>query len=142
MTYEMYFEIKCLCEEYYSKKKMEHAKAVESYVMKDTRYALMNTEDKYIARAAALAHDLLEDTNCTYDEINAISCTVAEITYLLTHFQEVSYYDYCKNIIDSKDVIAILVKTADIKDHLMRKKILSDKLKNKYAAVIPLFLAA
>ena len=142
MTYEMYFEIKCLCEEYYSKKKMEHAKAVESYVMKDTRYALMTAEDQYIARAAALAHDLLEDTDCTYDEINAISCTVAEITYLLTHFQKMSYYDYCKQIVDSKDIIAILVKTADIKDHLMRKKTLSDKLKTKYAAVIPLFLAA
>lgn len=140
--YEQYFEIKTLCEEYYNKKKMEHAKAVEKYTMQDTRYALLSAGDKWLIRAIALAHDLLEDTDCTYEDIKTISCYIAETTLLLTHMDNVTYYDYCSNIVESGNYDAVIVKTADLKDHIMRKKTLTEKLQKKYAAVIPMFLKA
>lgn len=143
LEYEMYFEIKTLCEEYYSKRKMEHAKAVEKYTMQDTRYALLPAGDKWTIRAIALAHDLLEDTDCTYEDIKTISCYIAESVLILTHYvKNMSYYDYCSNIIESGNYFAVIVKTADLKDHLTRKKTLSEKLQKKYAAVIPMFLKA
>lgn len=143
MFYEQYFDVKALCEEYYSKKKMEHAKAVESYVIKDTRYALLSIEDQWSIRSIALAHDLLEDTKCTYEQLKDISCFMAESVMLLTHFKECdSYYDYVKKIVDSKNILAIIVKTADLKDHLMRKQTLTPKLVAKYDQVIPLLLKA
>ena len=141
MFIEQYCAIKDLCEKYYSKKEYAHAKAVESYVIKDIRYSFLTVEKQWLLRAAALAHDLLEDTDCTYEELAEISFRLADIVKLLTHDASLmSYYTYCKKIIESEDYYAITVKASDIKDHLMRKKTLTAKLIEKYSEVIPLFI--
>jgi len=143
MDTSYYFDIVELCKKYYPEKKFNHAKRVETYAVNDTRYALLSLGEKYLVRAIALAHDLLEDTKCTREELISVSgnnCSFVEGVERLTHTKDKTYYDYVKAIVDSRDVYAIIVKTADMKDHLTLKKTLTEKLKAKYAPVIPLLL--
>lgn len=142
MFLEQYLDVVKICKKYYSKGKFEHAKAVESYVMKDSRYVLLNMEEQYLIRSVAMGHDLLEDTECPIIDLKTISIKMAEIIMLLTHTEEEPYYDYIQRIVNSKNIIAIIVKTADVKDHLIRKKTLTPKLIEKYDKIIPLLLYA
>lgn len=140
MDMNKYLEVVKICKEYYPSTIYEHAKKVEEYVILDSRYALLSVEEQWLIRAVALAHDLLEDTNCTKDILKEIDKNFSIYVDELTHKKNISYYNYVKNIIESNHYISIIVKTADIKDHLMRKKTLTPRLKEKYAKVIPLFL--
>lgn len=140
MDMNKYLEVVKICKEYYPSTIYEHAKKVEEYVILDSRYALLSVEEQWLIRAVALAHDLLEDTNCTKDILKETDKNFSIYVDELTHKKNISYYNYVKNIIESNHYISIIVKTADIKDHLMRKKTLTPRLKEKYAKVIPLFL--
>lgn len=140
MDMNKYLEVAKICKEYYPSNIYEHAKKVEEYVILDSRYALLSVEEQWLIRAVALAHDLLEDTNCTKNILKEIDKDFSIYVNELTHNKNISYYNYVKNIIESNHYISIIVKTADIKDHLMRKKTLTPRLKEKYAKVIPLFL--
>lgn len=140
MFIEGYRGVLTLCDAFYSKKKKAHAERVERYVTDDTRYALMTPEDKILIRSIALAHDLLEDTKCSYEDLNKINSFLAESVKLLTHVKPITYYDYCKNIVESNNIFALIVKTADLKDHLTLTDTLTPKLIKKYDKVIPLFI--
>ncbi len=140
MFIEGYKNVLTLCDAFYSEKKKAHAERVERYVTDDTRYALMKPEDKILIRAIALAHDLLEDTKCLYEDLNKIDFFLADSVKLLTHVKPITYYDYCNNIIKSNNSFALIVKTADLKDHLTLTDTLTPKLIKKYDVVIPLFI--
>lgn len=70
----------------------------------------MNTELECIV---ALLHDVVEDTDITFDELEKdFSIEVVEILKLLTHDKNVDYMEYVKAI--KKNPIAKKIKIADI----------------------------
>lgn len=148
MDYEDMERVFKCAEKHYSDKKFEHAKQVTLYVELDPRYLMMTLEEQYLVRAIAMAHDLIEDTKCTWSELR--NCIKDEVSYrsfyiavdLLTRKHDDSYNDYIDIIIRSKNVFAIMVKQADMKDHICRKGTLSKKLKEKYEPVMPKLLRA
>ena len=91
-------------------------------------------------------HDLLEDTNFEFPIDSATDDNewyINDCLELLTMDKEKNTYeDYLKNI-KSKFISypeAYWVKMADMKDHLMQRDTLTDKLKDKYLAAIPYLL--
>ena len=148
MTYEDMYRVFQCAKEHYSEKKWDHAKTVCEYVQDDTRYMLMTDEEQNFVRAVAIAHDIIEDTKCSWSELQ--DCIEDEdvrrqfyiAVDLLTHKHEDSYDRYIDIIIRSKNIFAILVKQADMKDHIMRQTTLTKKLKEKYLPVMPRLLRA
>ena len=59
---------------------------------------------------------------------------------LLTHSKEITYKDYIEQIVSSKNLYAIIVKRADMKDHLMQTETLTDKLREKYFPVLGMLM--
>lgn len=100
---------------------------------------LMDTEDECIV---ALLHDVVEDTDVTFEELEKeFSNNVIEAIKLLTHDKKVPYDEYILKLKDNP--IAKKVKLADLKhnsdktrlDHLTPKDIIRNK---KYENAIKL----
>jgi (p)ppGpp synthase/HD superfamily hydrolase len=74
----------------------------------------MNDE---ISVCAALLHDVVEDTDISFDDLAAqgISAPVLAALKLLTHDDAMPYMDYVKNIRGSGNRTAIAVKLADLR---------------------------
>jgi len=71
----------------------------------------MDTEEEI---AAALLHDVAEDTDITFDDMKrlGISDNVIRALKLLTHDEKVPYMDYVRKI--AEDPLAAKVKKADL----------------------------
>lgn len=67
-----------------------------------------------ITACVALLHDVVEDTNITFDRLSELGFTneIIEALKLLTHDDSVPYMDYVKEI--AKNPIAKAVKLADL----------------------------
>ena len=67
--------------------------------------------------AAALLHDVVEDTSTSLEEIKNLGASdeIIKAIDLLTHKKESNYYDYIRNV--SKNNLAIAVKLADLADN-------------------------
>lgn len=85
---------------------IEHPKRVAANCVTDTQ------------RAAALLHDVIEDTSITADALlsQGVNKRIVDIVCLLTHKCGVSYMDYVKKI--ACDVDARTVKMADLRDNM------------------------
>ena len=57
----------------------------------------------------------------------------------LTHYNDESYEEYINNLFKNGSQCAILVKKADMRDHLIKKETLTPKLKEKYSSVAHYF---
>ena len=139
MDKEFYILVKELAREHYSAETYEHAKAVLLYTKNDTRYAFYSKEDKIFLSALALAHDLIEDTDLTLDDFIAMGFPhdfIIELEMLI-HSSDVPYIDYIKSIV-AYGGRPLIVKCADIKDHLMREDTLTKTLKTRYNKILPL----
>lgn len=80
----------------------------------------------------ALLHDVVEDTELTFDDLKEYPIEVIEALKLLTHDPNVEYMDYVKEI--AKNEIARTVKIADLTHNsdLTRLDIIDEKaLKRK-----------
>ena len=148
MTYEEMKSVFDCARKHYSAKKLEHATKVTEYVELDCRYDLMTREEQNFVRAVAIAHDVIEDTKCSWSELQSGIVDDEErrqfyiAVDLLTHRHEDSYDNYIDKIIRSKNIFAIMVKQADMKDHIRRASTLTKKLKEKYLPVMPRLLRA
>lgn len=70
----------------------------------------MDTEDECII---ALLHDVVEDTNITFEQLEKeFPNNIIKVLKLLTHDKNVDYMEYIENL--KKDQIARKVKIADI----------------------------
>lgn len=124
-----------LAETHYDKKTFKHALRVACYA---SDMALQHTRvDNTDAFLVGVAHDLIEDTACTPEEMEDILGThLSSSVYILTKDDDMPYGEYIDSVLDSNDDIAILVKRADIKDHLSQIDTLTDKLKEKYLPIL------
>lgn len=128
--------------EKYDEKDFSHCLRVASYTAEMRPF----TEETLAYIAAAILHDILEDTETTEQELrqrlpfSVLDKGVISSVKILTKESDTSYEDYIKKIFDSGDFIAIVVKRADMKDHLTQTETLSDKLKAKYLSVMHYFV--
>jgi len=69
-----------------------------------------------ISTCVALLHDVVEDTDITFENLAAggLSSEVVFILQLLTHDDGMTYMDYIKRIKDNNNAVAIAVKLADL----------------------------
>lgn len=129
-----------LAEKYYSPKKFAHAMRVAGYASAMGDEHGYETDDDRLF-VIGVCHDLIEDTGCPIeklekllqeDELSAVN--------ILTKDDDMEYYDYVKEIVDSHDELAIIVKRADMKDHLLLTDTLTDRLKEKYFPVLGMLM--
>ena len=115
-----------LAEKQYSKKKFIHATRVATYAMEK---AMMRKDvDPIEAYAVGIAHDLLEDTKCTQSDLFAImDKKLVYDVVRLTKAEETPYEEYLESIIEYGSPLAILVKSEDMKDHMMQTETLTNK---------------
>lgn len=77
-------------------------------------YHLAEQMDDEVSCTIALLHDVVEDTHLTLSDLEQIFPTqVVEIVRLLTHDENVDYFDYIREI--KKNPIATKVKLEDLK---------------------------
>lgn len=129
-----------LAEKYYKPKTLAHAVRVAEYALADFNLYKYDV-DKTLLFNVALAHDLLEDTDCPPEDIKDIVAGLGmNAVTLLTRVEGITYKDYIEQIVSSENLYAIIVKRADMKDHLMKTDTLTDKLKEKYFPVLGLLI--
>ena len=76
-------------------------------------YHLAEQMDDEISCTVALLHDVVEDTDLTFDDLaKEFPDSVIEVLKLLTHKEGVEYFDYVRNI--KTHPLAVKVKLADI----------------------------
>lgn len=128
-----------LAEKYYPKNKLKHAIRVADFVAKAAQTRI--DVDTAAAFIVGIAHDLLEDTECSKDELEeAIGSNLLTTVLVLTKPDDNSYDEYIRQVLNSGDPLAILVKRADMKDHFMQEDTLTEKLIKKYLPHIKEFL--
>jgi hypothetical protein len=144
MTRDEYTSIVTICASWYPKKKREHGVQVETYVIEDTMFSILPEDMRWFIRTLAYAHDVIEDTMCPIETILVCIDDPEEREdfktdlLLLTHDKTMSYYEYVRTLVESRRMFPILVKRADMKDHLVKKKTLTPRLKAKYEPVLPM----
>lgn len=138
MTFEEYNKWHVYCKDKYNKKAFQHALRLIDYLAYDLRVLLMNPEQKYNCLAIAIGHDIIEDTDATIEDIKQyIPEEVVNAIMLLSKDDNMTYPEYIKDIIDSDNIYAIIVKQADMYDHMSQTKTLTPRLRAKYEPIIP-----
>jgi len=146
MEIKLISDLEALCRDNYNDKTYNHAHRVARYVTNNP--VLRGNEERYFAYCVALCHDLIEDTGVKKEDISIITtsfgkelylygCSIADSVSELTHDKEnESYVKYIQRVRNSGNLIAYVVKLADMKDHFMQKETLTDKFKEKYLNAI------
>lgn len=93
----------------------------------------------------AVLHDVVEDTEWTFDELEkaiGFDKEVIDALRLLTHEKGVAYMDYVQKIKNSGNEIARLVKIADLRHNTSGPRIqnIKDSQIKKYAKALTLLL--
>ena len=90
----------------------------------------METENEIIT---ALLHDVVEDTEITFDELRShgFSESVLETLSLLTHDDDTEYMDYIEKI--SKNLLAKKIKLADLRHNsdTTRLDVIDEKINSR-----------
>ena len=78
-------------------------------------FHLAESMDDEISTVCALLHDVVEDTDTTFEDLSQMGfpTEVIEVLTLLTHTENVPYMDYVREI--AKNPTATKVKIADLK---------------------------
>lgn len=128
-----------LSEQWYQSKKFKHALRVACYA---SNAALKNPEvNSTDAFLVGLTHDLIEDTEYPQDQLEEILGPELFTAVLdLTKDDKDSYQEYIERVLATGDDLTILVKRADMKDHMTQLDTLTDKLRDKYLPVLHYFL--
>lgn len=138
-NYSSLIKVMDLAQKYYPKNKLKHAIRVAGFACADAQTRTnVNSLSAFIV---GIAHDLLEDTECSYEELEqAIGKNLMSSVIILTKSDDITYKDYITEVKLSNDPLAILVKKADIKDHFSQEETLTKKLIEKYLPHIKDFL--
>ena len=126
-------------EDMYPKKKFYHAMRVAGYAF--DKAADSRSVKPIDALMVGIAHDLLEDTDCTPDMLSEIMTSEQVGAVLeLTKGDDEDYDTYVMSIIKHGSDLARLVKGADMKDHYMLSDTMTEKLHRKYQPYLKFFL--
>ncbi|MBP3801370.1 MAG: hypothetical protein J6I85_05060 [Clostridia bacterium] len=138
-NYSSLIKVMDLAQKYYPKNKLKHAIRVAGFACADAQTRTnVNSLSAFIV---GIAHDLLEDTECSHEELEqAIGKNLMSSVIILTKSDNITYEDYITEVKLSNDQLAILVKKADIKDHFSQEETLTKKLIEKYLPHIKDFL--
>lgn len=138
-NYSSLIKVMDLAQKYYPKNKLKHAIRVAGFACADAQTRTnVNSLSAFIV---GIAHDLLEDTECSHEELEqAIGKNLMSSVIILTKSDDITYEDYITEVKLSNDPLAILVKKADIKDHFSQEETLTKKLIEKYLPHIKDFL--
>lgn len=81
--------------------------------------SVSNSCNSFEAKLAGLLHDILEDTPCTKDILQerGIPKNIIEIVDIVTRKKDESYNEFIERIILSKNIHALELKCADIRDN-------------------------
>lgn len=128
----------CVAKQYYNESTYNHALRVMGFVAENTMIPGEYRED---CIALAIMHDLCEDTDFDHHEL---PLNFKKALLLLTKPDGMSYANYIDNIKRNTNTsygeCAWWVKLADMKDHLSETETLTDRLKEKYIAALPILL--
>ena len=129
-----------LCQNFYKPEKFQHCLSVARYVYENV--CLETEEEKVLGFCIRLCHDIFEDTEATAEDICDVIQIPAiewieEVMIALSRQEGESYLDYIKRLKECSDKIAYIVNLADMKDHLMQKDTLTEKLKETYYEALP-----
>ena len=122
-----------------SERGYQHTLRVVEYA---EQIALRDRANVPMCKVAAYLHDVLEDSD-RYSKIEIAQLfgfPILEIVELLTHNKEEDTYEEYIDKIFQGCAEAIVVKRADMKDHLLQKETLTPKLKEKYLGVLDKFM--
>lgn len=74
----------------------------------------------YIEKVCALLHDVVEDTDVTYDDLRKVGYNdeIIDILTILTKLKGEDYRKYIDRIIDSKNYHAMNIKLADLRHNM------------------------
>lgn len=138
-NYSSLIKVMDLAQKYYPKNKLKHAIRVAGFACADAQTRTnVNSLSAFIV---GIAHDLLEDTECSHEELEqAIGKNLMSSVIILTKSDDITYENYITEVKLSNDPLAILVKKADIKDHFSQEETLTKKLIEKYLPHIKDFL--
>lgn len=80
-------------------------------------YHLAEQMEDEISACVALLHDVVEDTEITFEELKSLGIPddIINILRLLTHEADIPYMEYVQRIKDNGNVIAKTVKLADLR---------------------------
>ena len=98
----------------------------------------LDTEDE---KVVGLLHDIVEDTDTTFEELKVVGFNdnVIEALKLITKQKDENYSDYIDRIINSNNLIALKVKLKDMENNMdlnrLNKLPIEDRirLQNKYS---------
>lgn len=127
---------------YLPPKKIAHSLRVAQYALEDYDFyeypVIKSGEDVFVT---AILHDVVEDSECTFEDLKREGISDHCISWLkeLTKEDDEEYLHYIERV-GNGSVMAVIIKRADMKDHLLLKDTLTDKLKNKYLPAIPYIL--
>lgn len=144
--YNEWAQFLMICEKFYSEEDFSHCLNVSGYVL-DICYLNDISADEHFIKSVALGHDLLEDTDFRESEDwNKLSKEMQACLVLISKGQDDSYGNYIQRIrelYNNKDSLSecvYIVKLADLIDHLMRYKTLTDSLKKRYLKALNIML--
>ena len=76
--------------------------------------------NKYLEKVCALLHDVVEDTDVTYHDLEEVGYNkdVIDILKILTKVKGEDYRDYIERIIESGNIHAMYIKLSDLKHNM------------------------
>lgn len=126
---------------YYPKKKLQHALRVANYAVEIGSFDIRCEGKSDELFVVGILHDLVEDTEYTKDQLyEDFGYSIGDAVMTVTKDENEKYQEYIQRVLASKNLIAFVVKKADMKDHMAQTETLTDKLKEKYFPVIHYFI--
>ena len=91
---------------------------------------------EYIEKVCALLHDVVEDTNVTYDDLRSVgySDEVIDILKIITKLKGEDYRKYIDRIIESNNIHAMNIKLSDLR-HNMDLSRIKNQTTNDYERI-------
>lgn len=111
------------------------------YLLHPLAVALMGEKDE--ERIVGVLHDVVEDTPCSFDKLEAegVDKTIICILDILTHDKSISYGEYLHRIISAGNITAMKVKRNDLLNNISRNDCTTDKklnIKEKHVKALKL----
>ena len=75
---------------------------------------------EYTEKVCALLHDVIEDTDVTYEDLKMVGYPreILDILVILTKLKGEDYRDYIEKIIDSNNIHAMNIKLSDLRHNM------------------------